>query len=539
LLLTLLSGPAQAQFQVDVNLAKEHQIMAGTGGNAYGWITDPSKWSPVVLDKIINDLTVTHVRIRSYSKDWEPANDNNDPYSINWSAFKDQGHVHDDFVLLEKLSKAGIQCIFGVFDAPDWMVLNPQASKNRIVPPEMYTEFAEQIVSYILYAKQHYGANITVISLQNEPNIGIYLYFSPEELADVAEVVLDCMDSYGLSDIMLHVGDVNNPADGIKFYQPSLDRPSIFRRTAAVSFHTWVNMTIPHLNAIRDFLQNQSIGSWATEVGTSSLNSETYEWALGSMKHHHYAIKHARSSLTFQWCLAGAESSLDKNGNPYPVYHALKHFHRHITPGSVCVDTGGEPSSLLTTAFMDKESKTLSIVTTDTDYYGQNVTYTLKAPGIGYWPPEVYKTTASMHYQNLGKVPITSGKVFDYFVEPESFHTFTCSYNSIPKLSIHTEPSTGYPGYVDHVLTLTDKDGIQKDFKKQGVAGVALYQNGLEVLTILITDPDPPGFFKLSLDPSGTVLTMRLVGFPQNLGMMLYGGGVDKDGGMAIIRKSL
>jgi len=94
---------------------------------------------------------------------------------------------------------------------------------------------------------------------------------------------------------------------------------------------------------------------------------------------------------------------------------------------------------------------------------------------------------------------------------------------------------------VDHVLTMTDQDGIQKDFlgKGKGMAGVALYENGQEIQTILLSDPYPPAFFKVSIDPSGTVLTIRLVGFPKDLDIMLYGGGVDQDGGLALVRKML
>ncbi len=535
-LLFFLGSQGSAQFKVTVDLDSEHQTMDGTGGNAYVWITDPNKWSPQVVDKIINELTVTHVRLRSYTKNWEPANDNGDPKDITWGAFKDEGLVHNDFLLLEKLSKAGIHCILGIWDMPNWMVSNPEAGQNRLIPSHMYPEFAELVVTYILYARQNYGADITSLSLQNEPNIGIYIKLTPVELADLAEVLLEYLDLYGLSDVMLHLGDVNNPADGIKYYQPSLDRPTIFGRTAAVSYHTWHNMTTSHLNALRDFTKGVGIKSWATEVGTSPLNSNTYAWAIGSMKHHHFAMKYVDSSMSFQWPLAGAESSLAQAATPYPIFHAMKHYHHHITPGSVRVDTGGEPtSSFLTTALVDKENKRLSIISLDTDSYSQNITYTLKGERMGFWPMEVFETTASRNYEHLGTVPYKPDGTFDYFVEAESFHTFVCDYNSLPEISIGVEPSAGYPGYLDYTITLNDNDGIMKDYKGNGIAGLAFYQGTVEVLTILINDPFPPEFFSASIDGEGNRLTVKLEGIPASLDLTMYCGGVDKDGGSALL----
>jgi len=130
-----------AQQKVNVDISEEHQIMDGVGGNIYGFITS-SNWSSNVLSLILNDIDVTHLRIRSWINQWEPNNDNSDPESINWSAFKDHKLVHDDFVLMREIRKAGIEVILGIWEVPSWMVLNPNATEDRIIPPHMYPEFA-------------------------------------------------------------------------------------------------------------------------------------------------------------------------------------------------------------------------------------------------------------------------------------------------------------------------------------------------------------------------------------------------------------
>ena len=536
----LTAAVLQAQFQVQVDLTHELQTMEGTGGNAYGWIMDPAKWSPEVLDEILNDLTVTHVRLRTQTKLWEPANDNGDPEVIDWSGFKDTSLVHQDFLLLQKLSDAGVQCVLGIWDVPDWMVENPGASKNRILPPERYPEFAELVAAYILYAEQQYGAKIAALSIQNEPNIGIYVYHTPQESADLSEVLLARLEVCGLSHVKLHIGDVNDPEDGIAYFDPSLQRPYLSSRASAVSFHTWEHMTIPSLEVIRGYAEAAGVPVWATEVGTSPLNSTTYDWALGSLKYHHMAIKYGGAALTFQWCLAGAESSVAPDGTPYPVFHALKHFHRFVKPGSVVVDTGAEPASLLTTAFVDKKAKRLSVVTLDTDAYSQAVTYTLIAPRTGFFPVEAWETTEGNPFHTLGKVDWTGPNRFEFYVQNRSIHTFTCRYNRLPSVSIQAEPSGTYPGYTDYVLVLEDPDGIKADYGKQGgAAGITILDHGVELVTVTLGDPDPPAFFQAFIDPSGTRLIMQLVGFPENLGYTLIGGGVDKDGGLALAKRGI
>lgn len=531
----LFQGMGWAQVKIDVDLGDEQQTMDGVGGNAYGFILG-SSWSPEVLNKIVNDINVTHVRIRSFIDLWEPANDNSDPESINWSGFKDEKQVHDDLKLMQKLSEGGIKPILGVFDAPDWMVVNPGNSKNRVVPPNMYPEFAEMVVSFVLHAKQKYGVDIETLSLQNEPNIGIYVYWSPEELVDISKALFVLLDKYGLSHVKLHVGDVNKPTAGVDWYAPSLEDPKVAARAAAVSFHTWENMTKDYLGEIKAFAQAKGVPTWATEVGTSSLNNTTYDWAVGSMKMHHYAMKYANSSMTFQWTLGGAESSIAKNGDPYPVYYALKHFHQHITPGSVRVETHGDMSCFLTTAFVDKEAKALTMVAVDTDCYEQDAKFTLHSGGNDVWygPVTVYKTSTSLNYEKVGTLMVAPDNTFVYPVESRSFHTFTCPYNTRPEVSVEIKPAGGSSDFVDFVVTLSDGDGIDEDML---VAGIALFKDGVEQDIYHYDDPGKPDLFEVSIDPTGTVLTMTLRALPKKDGFSAVGGGVDEGGMMALMMR--
>jgi len=536
LLAALFVQSASAQKTISLDLSKEHQTMDGTGGNMYGWITDTNKWSPSVLEKIISELTVTHVRFRSSIKLIEVANDNSDPYTINWSGIKEKGLSIYDFKMLQKLSAAGIECILGIWEVPDWMVTNPSSSTYRVIPPHMYHEFAELICAFLLYADMNYGVKINYIGIQNEPNIGIFDVFSPTQLVDVTKIIVNHLDHHGLSHVKLVVGDTNQPQPCVQYASPSLSCNDFNSRIAAYSYHTWHNMTPSILGTIKNHTQATGYHSWAAEVGASNLDSSTYGWAIGSLKNHHLSIKEAGSSMTFQWTLGGAETSIDKNGTPYPIFHALKHYHHHIKPGSVCVDTGADQGYLHTTAFVDKKEKKLSIVTIDSDSYGQTVTYKITNPGVTVNPVQVFKSTSAQQYSEMGYAAWDPDKSFSYFVDDQSIHTFTCEYNHRPTVILDVKPSTTAPGRLDYTFILEDKDGITQDLES---AGFSLFMGGYEIYKLDYKDPKHPKCFECSMDPSGKVMYMKLKSIPKDIGIIMIGGGVDIAGAAGVTGKIL
>jgi hypothetical protein len=146
-------------------------------------------------------------------------------------------------------------------------------------------------------------------------------------------------------------------------------------------------------------------------------------------------------------------------------------------------------------------------------------------------PFTVYETSSSLNYQNVGNVSVDSNASFDYYLEGRSFHTFTCGYNHIPKISLEAVPTPGQPLLRDYTFTLIDEDGIEQDMKK---AGIAFFLGNIELGTIYYDDPWTPDFFHASIDSGGTVLTLKLTEVPQNLGALMIGGGVDIDGGLGL-----
>lgn len=432
LLAGLSAHPAGAVEKVYIDLTIEHQTMDGTAGNIY---SEALTYHEDVMNLIKNDLNLTHVQVRAWLVDgygengWEPQNDNGDPNVIDWGGFQDAGDVHTDFLMMQELYQAGIQPTLGVFDVPDWMVVNPDSTTYRIIHEDMYPEFAEFIVSFLLHAKSQYGVDINFLEIQNEPNIGWRVYYSPEELADISEVLLDALDANGLGHVELYIGNVNKPSAAISYWEPSLKNPAVAARTAAAAYHAWEDMTKGVVEQLKVFCKGYGVQCWATEVGHGALSSHTWDYGKGSMRKHHQVLTWSNSSMAFQWTLAGANGSISPGGDPYPVYHLIKHYYQHIKPGSVRVDTF-DGSGTLTTAFVNKADKTLSIVTLN-ENYARNGRFIITAPGVEFSDFTVYKTEENgILYQEVGTVPVSNG-VFDYHLDPNAYYTFVAGYTKM------------------------------------------------------------------------------------------------------------
>ena len=428
--------PAQAVEKVYIDLTVEQQVMDGTGGNLYSYVLNED---PKVMDLIKNDMSLTHMRIRMFLVDafgengWEPVNDNTDPNIIDPAGFMDEGDVHLDFLMLKELQDAGIEPIMGIFDVPDWMVSNPNATSKRLMPAVMYPEFAEFVVSFILHARDVYGVDIHFVEIQNEPNIGWRVLYTPQELAMVAETLIAALDAYGLNEVNLVVGNVNKPTPAIAYWDPSLVSPIIRPRTEAVAYHAWEDMTKSNVEALKTYCLGQQIPCWSTEVGYGSLQSHTWGYAAGSMMKHHQTLIWSNATLMLQWTLAGAEGAISPQGDPYPIFHLFKHYTEHIEPGSIRVDTH-DASGTRTTAFLNKAHRTLSIVTINEDY-ARDGRFIITSPEIEFTEFTVYKSRENLEMHEVVDTVAASNNVFNYPLDPNAYYTFVATYTEDPRRS--------------------------------------------------------------------------------------------------------
>ncbi len=236
------------------------------------------EWNWEAVKFVFDELDIAYTHLASWLGWWETANDNDDPFTINWNGF---GTVYDiinqhDVLFAHYLQQRGIEMAVGVWDfggvsqycddkaqCPDWL-----ASGNpRAIPPELYPEMGESIAAYILNMQKN-GVPIPVAEVQNEPDIqaGIQ-YPNPEALRDAGKVILQMLDHYGLENVMLHTQNLHSPSGNVRWIETWLADETLRQRTVAVPYHTWWSTNPKDYEAIWQTAQKYDKPVWATESG--------------------------------------------------------------------------------------------------------------------------------------------------------------------------------------------------------------------------------------------------------------------------------
>jgi hypothetical protein len=367
--------PAIATIRVDPSI--EHQTMDGIGAASYCFpYANDIGWQWDAVRYVFDELDIAYIRLAPWLGWWETANDNDDPYTINWEDF---GTVHDivnnhDVPYTQFLHERGIELAVGVWDfgAADWCdecVDWLANGKPRHIDPALYPEMGESISSYILHMRNN-GVPIPVAEVQNEPDIEAGIKYSgPEALRDAGRILIEMLDHYGLEDVMLHAPNLHSPTDNVRWIEAWLEDEVLRERTVAVSYHTWWSEDRKSYDAIWQTAERYGKPVWATEVGYheagNAIMPQTWRTSWHYAKSHYRAIAWSHATRTYIWTLLGNDSAVGKDGERYPMFYVLKHFANYVPAGSVLLDSQADDNRLLSLVFRRPDGRYTVIVLND------------------------------------------------------------------------------------------------------------------------------------------------------------------------------
>lgn len=362
---SLTPPPAVAHVQIDPSIA--YQVMDGFGANCWVFpFASDLEWNWEAVQFVFDELDLAYIRLAPWLGWWETANDNTDPYTIDWAGF---GTVNDiinrqDVPFAQYLHQRGIELSLGVWDfggvadycadkaqCPDWL-----ASGNpRSIPPELYPEMGESIAAYVLNL-QNNGVPVPIVEVQNEPDIQAGIQYSnPETLRAAARALLEMLDHYGLEQVLLHGPNLHSPTLNVRWIETWLADETLRQRTAAVSYHTWWSENRRDYEEIWQAAQKYNMPVWATEAGYSgsATNIDPSQWktAFGFAESYYRAIAWSHASRVYHWSLLGFDGAVGKQGERYPMFYAVQHFANFIPPGAVLVESQADDARLRTLAF--------------------------------------------------------------------------------------------------------------------------------------------------------------------------------------------
>jgi len=340
--------------EVVINETARFQTLDGVGANSYAFpYAGDQDWDWDAVRFVYDEIDFRYVRLASWLSWWESANDNADPYSINWDGFQTDLAIIDwhDVPYAQYLDGLGIEVMLGVWNVADWLA----GGDPRTISPDLFPELGELISAYILYMDDN-GVPMAYVEVQNEPAIQAGIeYPSPEDLRDAALVLIDQLDRNGLSHILLHGPNFHTPPGTVEWAEVWLADDTLRARTAAVSYHTWWSEAFEDYDAIREVAERYGRPVWATELGrwadAERLQPATWETAWDTAMSFYRAIAWSRATRLYHWTSLGHDAIVSTSGDRTPTFYAVKRFANHIPPGSTLLDTASGDADVLALAF--------------------------------------------------------------------------------------------------------------------------------------------------------------------------------------------
>lgn len=361
---TPIPSPTPTLVTVFVDPAVTYQTLDGIGANSYAFpYANAIGWDWDAVKYVFDELDIAYIRLAPWLGWWETANDNDDPYTINWDGF---GTVNDiinthDVPFAQYLHARGIELSVGVWDfggvsewcemCEDWLA----SGRPRQIPAELYPELGESIAAYILNMQNH-GVPIAFAEVQNEPDIEAGIrYAKPETLRDAGRVVLEQFDHFGLENVRLHAPNLHAPTNNVPWIEAWFADDVLRERTVAVSYHTWWSVDRRNYEAIWEAAQQYGKPVWATETGYQDtrigIAPQTWRssWEYG--KSFYRAIAWSHASRVYLWTILGNDAAVGKDGERYPMFYVFKHFANYIPAGAVLMESRTDDARLLSLAF--------------------------------------------------------------------------------------------------------------------------------------------------------------------------------------------
>jgi hypothetical protein len=410
--LTIAGMPDSSTASLTLDASLSRYRFQGFGGNYCFNINSP------VADYTLANLTPRWARTEMLLTDWEPSNDNSSPYDTAWAALAARdlpgSNLRRAFEMMRRLNDRGIPYVSSVWRLPEWLLGDRDkkgpSDQQRRIDPALWDELLESIGSYLVYARDTYGAEPAYFSF-NEPEIGVRILFSADEHRDAIRRIGAHFESLGLKTKLL-LGDVSNPRTTISYTQPAANDAEAMRYVGAVSFHSWGGATPAQYAAWGDLAESLGLPLLVAELGTdaSAYNGASYDsywYGIDETRMYQELILYARPQGTMYWEFTSDYSLVrtTKDGiTPTGRFWLTKHFTDLTPPQSEVLSTSSDHPKVLVTAFRDGGRHVLHIANLSA---ARDAVLTGLPEGVTEW--QAVQTTEADGFATLSPVPAASG----------------------------------------------------------------------------------------------------------------------------------
>ncbi len=430
MLLGLAAVPAVAQkpstAHVDVDFSKREQVMDGFGVNFNAtYFRDAQK---PMIDLLINDLGATIFRLDPYGLlNWEAANDDDNPKHMNWEYYNDRYSIPEfeaSWAAARYLNSKGIRPFLALSGiAPEWMLdknapaLPEDAKRDLTKPyhlnPAMYEEFAEEVASVAVYARNKAHIDFEYFGPINETDC--YPAEGPRVDPSEAPLVLNAIShrlrDEGLGDLKLVVAE--QCSLGNDYVGPILASPDLMRQVGVFGFHSYGSSPLtPHVNQLKHSPYSDSVRIWLTEYGDlndldRSAANEWTNFSVAATRRALRAINEGASAALFwdaydnyhehypRLTFYGLIRNSDHVYAPKKRYYAAKQLYHFVRPGSNHVVSSSDSVELTVSSFYDSQRSEYVVVGVK---QGGSPMVEVRVAGVGSLPLkwELHQTTRTI-----------------------------------------------------------------------------------------------------------------------------------------------
>jgi O-glycosyl hydrolase len=447
LMVLLILAPAPAQDQkgnarIQINPNQKYQEIQGFGINYTGpYFRNDQK---AMFNKLIDDLGVTMFRVVPYLvySNWEEYNDNDDPNVMNWEYYNNR-YSHPIFEAtwngLHYLNSRRIRPMIALMGpVPAWMTddkapppqhrvcqENVPADRQGHLSPTMYDEFAEEVVSMLMYARNHEHIDFEYFSPFNEtdcyPPEGPRI--DPDEAPKVLEAVARRLKKEGLGDVRLAAPD--NAIITNDYTDPILKDDGLMKQVGVFTFHSYSDDSVgPQVERVKASKYPQT-PVWLTEYGDLTDRDKTFEnqwkkYALAANRRALTALNQGASAIFYfdafddyeecmkRLCYYGLFTSASQVYSPKKSYYATRQLLHFVRPGWQRIAVTTDASGLTLSAFQGPSVDSVALVGVKEG--GPNhfrIELPSTATGPASW--ELYETTRELDCQRVMSIPVHEG----------------------------------------------------------------------------------------------------------------------------------
>lgn len=392
--LTALPLLAEAPSRITLDARQRFQIIDGFGVNFNGnYFRESQK---PLIDMLIDDLGATIFRLDPYGlSNWEAANDNDDPQTMNWEYYNDRYSIptfEAAWAAGRYLNSRGIRpylTLSGI--APDWM-LDDKAPppKHKVcghhglaklahLNPAMYEEFAESVVSLAVYARTKARIDFEYFGPINEtdcyPAEGPRV--DPDEAPRLLSVIARRLRKEGLADVKMVVAEQAIHTND--YIGRILAEPELMKQVGVFSLHTYGEDSLrPQIEQVEKSKYSH-VPVWLTEYGDlkdldRSFENEWQGFSLAATRRVLRALNDGATAALFwdaydnyhehypRLTFYGLVRNSDHIYAPKKRYYAAKQLYHFVRAGAQRIGAATSDSSVLVSAYRDGQRNRFVVV---------------------------------------------------------------------------------------------------------------------------------------------------------------------------------